>query len=60
MELAAAKPYWLGQNVALLGASGLVAHYRTALEAQGLPVLIADADRMTLEGLKSARTPKEA
>ncbi|ANT59626.1 2-keto-3-deoxy-galactonokinase [Salipiger sp. CCB-MM3] len=55
MELSAAKPYWLGTSVALLGASKLVAHYRKALEAQAVPVLIADADRMTLEGLKAAR-----
>lgn len=54
MELGAAKPYWLGQNVAVLGASGIAGAYRRALEAQGLPVLMADADRMTLEGLKAA------
>ncbi|MCA0938849.1 2-dehydro-3-deoxygalactonokinase [Salipiger pacificus] len=55
MELAAAKPYWLGQSVALLGASKLVAHYRSALETLAVPVVIADAERMTLEGLKAAR-----
>lgn len=54
MELGAARPYWLGQNVAVLGASGIAGAYARALEAQGLPVLMADADRMTLEGLKAA------
>jgi 2-dehydro-3-deoxygalactonokinase len=37
-ELAAAKPYWLGQNIALLGASPLADVYAQALAAQGLPV----------------------
>ena len=55
MELAAARPYWLGQNVAVLGADGIADAYQTALEAQSVPVLRADADRMTLEGLKAAR-----
>ncbi|MCC1494847.1 2-dehydro-3-deoxygalactonokinase [Cognatishimia sp. F0-27] len=54
MELAAAKPYWLGQQVAVLGAKGLANAYRISLEDQGLPVMIADAERMTLEGLKAA------
>lgn len=54
MELGAARPYWLGQNLAVLGARGIAGAYRDALEAQGLPVLVADADRMTLEGLKAA------
>lgn len=54
MELAAARPYWLGQSVAVLGATGIAGAYRTALEAQGVPVMLADAGRMTLEGLKAA------
>lgn len=53
MELAAARPYWLGQSVAVLGESGLAQAYRAALEAQGVPVTLADADRMTLEGLRA-------
>jgi 2-dehydro-3-deoxygalactonokinase len=55
IELAAARPYWLGQQVALLGETGLVGAYRAALAAQAVPVTLADADRMTLEGLKAAR-----
>ncbi|MBT0957792.1 2-dehydro-3-deoxygalactonokinase [Alphaproteobacteria bacterium KMM 3653] len=53
-ELAAARPYWLGQQVAVIGDSGITAAYRAGLEAQGVPVTIADAERLTLEGLKSA------
>ena len=54
MELAASKPYWLGQQVAIIGARGIGGAYRAALEAQGVPVTITDSDRMTLEGLKAA------
>lgn len=53
-ELAAAKPYWLGQEVAILGADALARAYGKALEIQGLPATIADADRMTLAGLSAA------
>ncbi|MGR3377806.1 2-dehydro-3-deoxygalactonokinase [Salipiger abyssi] len=54
LELAAAKPYWLGQNVALVGEGALVAPYRAALAAQHVPVVQADGARMALEGLKAA------
>ncbi|APZ53675.1 2-dehydro-3-deoxygalactonokinase [Salipiger abyssi] len=54
LELAAAKPYWLGQNVALVGEGALVAPYRAALAAQHVPVVQADGARMALEGLKVA------
>ena len=53
-ELAAARPYWLGQNLALIGAQNHAAPYATALKAQGLSVTIADADRMSLAGLTRA------
>ncbi|NSY40591.1 2-dehydro-3-deoxygalactonokinase [Leisingera sp. ANG59] len=53
-ELAASRPYWLGQNVALLAEAPLQPFYQAALEAQGLPVTKADAQRMTLEGLTRA------
>ncbi|MGY9048212.1 hypothetical protein P775_26995 [Puniceibacterium antarcticum] len=58
-ELAAAKPYWLGQQVALLGASSVAAPYRAALMAQSVPVTLADSERMTLEGLKAAQATKD-
>ena len=54
MELVAARPYWLGQAVAVLGDVKISKPYTEALQGQGIPVLLADAERMTLEGLKSA------
>jgi len=54
-ELAAARPYWLGQNVAILGADAMARAYASALQAQGVPALLANADQMTLAGLKAAR-----
>ena len=53
-ELAAARPYWLGQHVALIGDDALCKAYSDALGAQGLPVERTDAERMTIEGLKTA------
>lgn len=55
IELAAARPYWLGQAVALIGAAGLSACYARALSLQGLVADSADADAMTLAGLAAAR-----
>jgi 2-dehydro-3-deoxygalactonokinase len=54
MELVAARPYWLGQAIAVLGDAKIAKAYTEALQGQGVPVLLADAERMTLEGLKSA------
>ena len=53
-ELAAMRPYWLGQAVALVGAEALSAAYATALKAQGVPTQMADAEDMTLAGLTAA------
>jgi len=53
-ELAGARVYWLGQQVAIIGAGTVTAPYRAALEAQGVPVTIADAEHMTLAGLTAA------
>ncbi|MGB1234659.1 MAG: 2-dehydro-3-deoxygalactonokinase [Planktomarina sp.] len=53
-EMAASKPYWLGQAVAMIGAKTLSGHYATALQAQGVPVTLTDATQMTLSGLKTA------
>jgi len=55
-ELAASKPYWLGQNVCVLGADGLSKIYTDALQAQAVPVTQTDATRMTLAGLTAAYT----
>ncbi|WP_372571916.1 2-dehydro-3-deoxygalactonokinase [Ruegeria jejuensis] len=54
-ELAAARPYWLGQQIALIGASQMSAIYAKALELQGVPATIADGQQMTLAGLNAAR-----
>lgn len=53
-ELAAAKPYWLGQRVMLIGAAGLVAHYSAALTRQGVACESLDATDCTLAGLARA------
>lgn len=54
-ELAAAKPYWLGQPVAIIGSEGLARAYARALAAQGASVRQLDATDCTLAGLSAAR-----
>jgi len=54
IELAAARPYWLGQQVVLIGADPLSQIYDAALTAQGLTPTREDAQTMTLAGLSSA------
>jgi 2-dehydro-3-deoxygalactonokinase len=54
IEIGGAKPYWLGREVVLIGDTALTAPYRRALTAQGCPVTLTDADRMTLRGLQAA------
>ncbi len=54
-ELAAAKPYWLGQRVALIGADALMQSYAQALGPLSVPVSTHDATEMTLAGLSAAR-----
>jgi 2-dehydro-3-deoxygalactonokinase len=55
LELAGARPYWLGQNVALIGAPKLSAIYAAALAAQGVPAEVGDGAAMTRAGLAAAR-----
>jgi 2-dehydro-3-deoxygalactonokinase len=57
IELAAAKPYWLGQEVVLVGTEALTASYARALATQGLSARKLDATACTLSGLASARGP---
>jgi 2-dehydro-3-deoxygalactonokinase len=52
-ELAAAKPYWLGQRVTLIGAEKLSAAYARALSAQGVEAQRLNATDCTLAGLAS-------
>ncbi len=51
IELAGAKPYWLGQRVMLVGAPALAASYTRALGSQGLAPETLDATACTLAGL---------
>lgn len=53
-ELAAARPYWLGQNMAIIGTTETATPYAAALAQQGVPATVADATRMTLAGLTAA------
>ncbi|WP_226782906.1 2-dehydro-3-deoxygalactonokinase [Oceaniglobus trochenteri] len=55
-ELAATRPYWLGQQVALIGADTLCAHYATALAAQGITAKRTDGDALTRAGLIAAHS----
>jgi len=51
IELAASKPYWLGQNVAVIGEPQLNALYAAALRVQDAPASLVSADRTTMNGL---------
>ena len=53
-ELAAARPYWLGQPVAVIGAEAVAKHYITALTRLGLVPVQTDAAAMTRAGLCAA------
>lgn len=54
-ELAAAKPWWLGRDVVIVGDGALVGRYAAALAEQGVPTRQVSADDATLAGLKHAR-----
>jgi len=53
-ELAAARAWWLGMPVCLVGAPGLCRLYARALAAQGAPTTQIDPDAATLAGLALA------
>lgn len=55
MELAATRPYWLGQDVAIIGAGKVSAAYVAALGAQGAEARAVAVEDMTLAGLTAAR-----
>lgn len=59
-ELAAAKPYWLGQRVTLIGAESLSAAYARALSALGVDAHRLSATDCTLAGLASLFPQTEA
>jgi 2-dehydro-3-deoxygalactonokinase len=53
-ELAAARAYWLGARVALVGSAGLTTLYARALAAQGVEALALTAQDCTIAGLAQA------
>lgn len=53
-ELAAARAYWLGQNLAILGTGSQARAYQSGLTAQGVPAMLVDAERATVAGLTTA------
>ncbi len=59
-ELAAARPYWLGQRVTLVGAEKLSAAYTLALKAQGVDPQSLAATDCTLAGLSTLAPQPEA
>ena len=54
-ELAAARPWWLGQRVAVIGAEGPGRAYAAALTRLSVPVEQPRAEGLTLAGLVAAR-----
>jgi len=54
-ELAAARPYWLGQPVTVIASVDRAQIYSRALTRQGLTPRIADETEMTLAGLAGFR-----
>ena len=55
VELAASRPYWLGQQIAVIGSAALARAYVDALGQQGVPAVLAGGNAMTLAGLSAAR-----
>lgn len=55
LELAAARPYWLGQDVILMAQAPLLGLYQVALGTVGLRPEVADPDACVLIGLRAAR-----
>lgn len=56
-ELAAARPWWLGQPVALIAPPALVSAHAAGLRAQGVPVSQADPDTLLPAGLAALAGP---
>jgi 2-dehydro-3-deoxygalactonokinase len=54
MELAASRPYWLGQNLAILGTGEQARAYEQGLAAQGAVAMLVDDARATRAGLTAA------
>lgn len=54
-ELAAMRPYWLGQAVAIIGAGGVSSAYAQALAAQAVAAERLDGADMAVRGLTAMR-----
>lgn len=54
LELAGARPYWLGQQIAVVGAGQISSLYVSALALQGAPATQVHGDSVTLAGLTAA------
>jgi 2-dehydro-3-deoxygalactonokinase len=54
-ELAAARAYWLGQPVLLVGSDAVCGPYATALSAQGVTACCLAASACTIAGLSTLR-----
>ena len=59
IELAATRPYWLGQDVVIVGEDTLAQHYQTALATQGVTARLLPGDACVLAGLAFARTNRK-
>lgn len=55
MELAAARPYWLGMDVSIIGDIALSSRYKQALAFFHQDATVVDVEEMTLSGLKLCR-----
>ncbi|MBI6630208.1 2-dehydro-3-deoxygalactonokinase [Pontibaca salina] len=54
-ELAAARPYWLGQQLAVIGDNDAASAYQRALSLQGAPSVLADDTATLLKGMAERR-----
>jgi 2-dehydro-3-deoxygalactonokinase len=54
-ELAATRPYWLGQDVVVAGTPVLTELYVRALSQQGVRARVIDGTRLALAGLARIR-----
>lgn len=54
LELASARPYWLGQRVVVIGTGALADRYEAALKGEGAFPERADGEEMALAGFRAA------
>lgn len=59
-ELAAARPYWLGQAVLIVGSDGISASYGRALQGLGVEARLIKGGEAVLAGLAVTRTKVNA